>query len=228
MNNYRSYCLSFLLTLTSASVLAESLERGAAISREGNGKGAPPCISCHGEGGRGNAQMGHPYLAGLPEAYLARQLQAFKSGQRNNAVMQPIAAKLEEADIQALAAYFAQLQLPDKALGKPATAEQQKLGETIAHKGRWITGVPACFQCHGAAGQGVGNDFPPLSGQPAAYLQQQLDGWAKGTRTGDPIGLMQSVVAGLTDGERSAVAHYLASMPPRRPSQHAVDSAKQD
>lgn len=227
MKKYLSYCLTFLLVVPTASGFADGIERGRLISREGKGKGAPPCISCHGEGGQGNAEMGYPYLAGLPISYIARQLRAFKSGQRENAVMQPIAATLEEADIQALASYFAQLQPPARALGKPATAEQLTAGEDIARKGRWITGVPACFQCHGAAGQGVGSDFPPLSGQPAEYLKQQLDGWAKGTRTGDPIGLMQSVVAGLTDGERNAVAHYLASMPPR-PSAASSDSTKQD
>lgn len=227
MMKFLTTCLSLLLAMQTVPVLADNAERGEVISRQGNGKGAPPCMSCHGERGQGNADMGHPYLAGLPVSYIVRQLQAFKSGQRGNAVMQPIAATLEEADIQALAAYFSPLQPPVEALSK-SSAEQQKSGEDIARNGRWITGVPACFQCHGDAGQGIGSDFPPLRGQPAEYLNQQLDAWVKGTRSGDPVGLMQSVVKGLTDGERSAVAHYLASLPPRPSAADFNASSKED
>lgn len=228
MTKFLSTWLTLLLAIQTASAYADNPERGETISRQGNGKGAAPCISCHGEQGQGNADMGHPYLAGLPGSYIERQLQAFKSGQRNNPIMQPIAATLEEADIQALAAYFSPLQTPAEPLSKPGAAEQQKLGEDIARNGRWINGVPACFQCHGDTGQGVGNNFPPLRGQPAEYLLQQLNAWAKGSRSGDPIGLMKSVVNGLTDGERSAVAYYLASLSPRPPAAAPRESAKKD
>lgn len=40
------------------------------------------CGACHGSGGEGNPALGAPRLAGLPEAYLARQFAAFQSGQR--------------------------------------------------------------------------------------------------------------------------------------------------
>lgn len=228
MTRHLTTCLSVLFAIQAASAFAGNAERGEIISRQGNDKGAPACISCHGERGQGNAEMEHPYLAGLPGNYIMRQLLAFKSGQRSNAVMQPIAATLEEADIKAIAAYFSQLQPPAEALSKPSTAAQQTLGEDIARNGRWKNGVPACFQCHGDAGQGVGTDFPPISGQPAEYLKQQLAAWAKGTRTGDPVGLMQSVVSGLSDGERTAVARYLASLPPPLSAAGSSQPSKQD
>lgn len=40
------------------------------------------CSACHGSNGLGNEALGAPRLAGLPAAYVARQLAAFKSGQR--------------------------------------------------------------------------------------------------------------------------------------------------
>lgn len=221
-------CLLLLVVTQSALALADSRARGETISRQGKGETVPACITCHGEQGQGNAAMGAPYLASLPSAYLVRQLQAFKSKQRNNAVMQPIATTLDDADIQVVAAYFSQLPPPVETLSNPSAAAQLKSGEEIARSGRWMNGVPACFQCHGTAGQGIAPNFPPLSGQPADYLKQQLDAWAEGTRTGDPIGLMQSVAKGLTAGERGAVAQYLASLPARNPIADSGVPAKQD
>jgi cytochrome c553 len=226
----RSFITGLLLLFISHSALAlaEPSERGETISRQGKGEGVTACITCHGEQGQGNVAMAAPYLASLPSDYLVRQLQAFKAKQRHNAMMQPIAMILDDSDIQAVAAYFSQLPPPAEALGKTSAAAQLKLGEEIARNGRWMNGVPACFQCHGAAGQGIAPNFPPLSGQPADYLKQQLYAWAEGTRSGDPIDLMQSVAKGLTAGERDAVAQYLASLSPRVSAADSGAPAKQD
>ncbi len=43
------------------------------------------CSSCHGSNGLGNQALGAPRLAGQNSAYLARQLAAFRSGQRGAA-----------------------------------------------------------------------------------------------------------------------------------------------
>lgn len=40
------------------------------------------CSACHGSSGLGNESLGAPRLAGLPAPYVARQLAAFRSGQR--------------------------------------------------------------------------------------------------------------------------------------------------
>jgi len=40
------------------------------------------CGACHGGGGEGNPALGAPRLAGQPASYLARQFEAFRSGQR--------------------------------------------------------------------------------------------------------------------------------------------------
>ncbi|MEW6994904.1 cytochrome c [Colwelliaceae bacterium MEBiC 14330] len=66
------------------------------------------CAACHGANGISSIPM-YPNLAGQKEAYLLKQLQDFKSGQRNNAVMKGMAASLSDADMENLAAYYAQM-----------------------------------------------------------------------------------------------------------------------
>ena len=64
------------------------------------------CAGCHGDNGISIKPL-WPRLAGQHAAYLALQLRAFRDGTRKNAVMEPIAAALSDADIANLAAYYA-------------------------------------------------------------------------------------------------------------------------
>jgi cytochrome subunit of sulfide dehydrogenase len=63
---------------------------------------AAGCLSCHQPGG--SAQ---PSLAGRPRAELIEQLQTFRSGARAGTVMPQIAKGYTDADIEAIAGYFA-------------------------------------------------------------------------------------------------------------------------
>src|SRR3546814_14058867 len=47
-------------------------------------------------------------------------------------------------------------------------------------------GLVACAACHGFAGEGIGPANPPLGGQPAAYLAEQLAAWRRSERRNDP------------------------------------------
>lgn len=47
-----------------------------------------------------------PHLAGQPAIYLAKQLQAFRSGKRRNEMMDIIARDLSDEDIRILSEYF--------------------------------------------------------------------------------------------------------------------------
>ena len=71
---------------------------------------AQACAVCHGPMGMAVAPE-TPNLAGEPEGYLARQLQAFRSGKRQHEVMNVIARPLSDADIGDLAAWFASLKI---------------------------------------------------------------------------------------------------------------------
>ncbi|HSE12967.1 MAG TPA: cytochrome c [Rudaea sp.] len=67
------------------------------------------CAACHGEDGNATANAMYPRLAGQYHDYLARALHEYKSGERKNPIMAGFAATLSEAEIQALASYFASL-----------------------------------------------------------------------------------------------------------------------
>lgn len=186
----------------------------AAIAMQGNGKGAAPCVACHGADGGGQAAAGNPRLAGLDAAYLQKQLDDFASGTRASPVMQATATALGADERAALAAYYSKLPVP-AALAKPATPmpAADSVGAELATRGRWDSKVPACVQCHGPAGVGVGAHFPPLAGQPAAYIVAQLKAWQQGTRRNDPLQLMQHLSSALSDQDIRSVADWFAAQP---------------
>jgi len=69
---------------------------------------AAACAGCHGINGVGLSEE-FPNLAGQKEAYLIKQLKAFKSGTRINPTMKAMASSLSEQNIDNLAAYFSSL-----------------------------------------------------------------------------------------------------------------------
>lgn len=68
---------------------------------------AATCSACHGTDGKAVAGSGMVALAGLPKDNVAAQLRAFRDGSRASTVMQQIAKGYTEAQIDAIAAYFA-------------------------------------------------------------------------------------------------------------------------
>ncbi len=194
---------------------------GASIAKNGVGA-AQACKTCHGTAGEGLAQAGFPRLAALGAPYLQRQLDAFADGTRVNAVMMPIAKALSAADRAAVSVYYAALPIPAApAAARPAAPASASaapstptgVGAILATRGRWADKLPACEQCHGPGGRGVGPDFPALTGQSALYLSNQLTAWKTGTRPPGPMGLMTVVAKKLSDAEVSAVAEHFASLP---------------
>ncbi len=93
-----------------AAPSARAQKRGQQLATVGDDKlGVQGCASCHGPGGVGEAPT-YPYLAGQHRGYLAVTLRAWKSGARNtdpSMQMNIIAKRLSDADIAALAAYYA-------------------------------------------------------------------------------------------------------------------------
>lgn len=183
---------------------ARPTDDGTTIAAKGTANGAPPCASCHGAQGEGNAAAGFPGLAGLGKAYLERQLAAFSRGERVNPVMQPIAKALSPEEASAVSAHFAALPPPTS-----VAPRNDSPGAVLAKAGRWdASRLPACEQCHGPGGAGVGDSFPRLHGQPTAYIAAQLTAWQEGKRPAGPQGLMQSIAKKLSPADISAVAAY--------------------
>jgi cytochrome c553 len=191
---------------------ANALDGKKIFTEGGSQPGAMPCVACHGADGLGLAAAGFPRLAGLPAAYVRKQLTDFSSGARSNPVMQPLAKALTEAEIAAVSQAVAAMPFP-----APATVPRSEMpgnaAQKLALQGAWERQIPACVSCHGPAGVGVGDAFPALAGQPAAYLAAQLTAWQNGTRRNDPNDLMGHIAKSLTPEEVQGVAHYFASLP---------------
>lgn len=65
------------------------------------------CAGCHGTGGRAVAGSPLSALAGLDKSYFTGQMQAFKNGARPATVMHQISRGFTDAQIESMAAYFA-------------------------------------------------------------------------------------------------------------------------
>ena len=166
------------------------------------------CVACHGPDGNSPNPI-WPKLAGQHPEYILKQLGEFKAGVRKNDLMSPMAAPLSEQDMQDLAAYFSsQTQTPGT-----AAADKVQLGERIYRAGNTSSGVAACMACHGPAGAGNPSaNFPRISGQHAAYLEQTLMHFRSGERNNDPAGMMRGDAAAMTDEEIAAVAQYMQGL----------------
>src|SRR4029077_8736073 len=73
-----------------------------------------PCISCHGEGGKGIASgnVSYPVIGGQGRLYLEKQLLDWRNGERHNdavGVMNITTKSLTDAEVQALANYISGL-----------------------------------------------------------------------------------------------------------------------
>lgn len=118
------------------------------------------CAACHGVAGV-SANPAWPNLAGQHASYLADALKAFKSGVRDNAIMSGAAKNLSEAEMQNVAAYYAQAKCKT-AGGAKAKAEAGKAK------------AAACATCHGANGISGNPAWPSLAGQNQDYLAGAL------------------------------------------------------
>ena len=68
---------------------------------------AATCATCHGTDGRAVQGETMVRLAGLPQEYIATQMRAFRDGRRPATVMHQLAKGYSDAQIDAVAAYFA-------------------------------------------------------------------------------------------------------------------------
>ena len=200
------------LVMVHGSAVSAS-ETGKRIAEQGAANAsAVACATCHGTDGGGNDASGFPRLAGLNAAYLEKQLLSYRDGSNKNPVMASMAASLSPGEIREVAVYYASLDAVSHATA-PADVPTDT-GKKLAEDGDFSQrGLPACVQCHGSGGLGVGSTFPPLAGQPFKYLVEQIAAWKSGIRTNDPLGMMKHVTKLLTGDEVRSVAAWFASQP---------------
>ncbi len=164
------------------------------------------CAACHGADGNSGTPS-NPKLAQQHPEYLLEQLQAFKSGKRNNPIMSGFASALSDEDMKNIAYWVGN----NKA--KPGFAKDKELvalGERIYRGGIADRQVAACASCHSPNGAGLPPIYPRLSGQHADYTAAQLTGFRDGMRKNNP--LMTQVTAKMNDREIKAVADFIAGL----------------
>ena len=195
--------------LTLVAVLGWTGSVHAAGTVEAGQAKAATCMACHGMDGN-SANPEWPALAGQHSSYIIKQLKHFKTGERQNALMSPMAMILADQDMDDLAAYYSSQTHRPTGETEPS---KLKLGQNIYRAGIAAKGVPSCAGCHGPNGRGIaGAAFPAIGGQHAVYAAIQLRNYKSGARATDPNSMMRTITSRLTDEEIDAVASYLQGM----------------
>jgi cytochrome c553 len=175
------------------------------------------CTPCHGAEGGGNTRLRAPAIAGLPEWYIARELEKFRTDVRGahpddneGHRMRPMARTLyHPGDLETVAAYVA-------ALPAHPTAPTYAIGDTAAGSVRYNS---VCTVCHGPDARGnEALGAPKLVGQWDWYLMAQLEKFhsgMRGTNAADSLGAQMRAMS-LTLEDSTAmhdVVAYIKSLP---------------
>lgn len=190
-------------SLPAALIAAALLMGGAALAQDTPdiAEKVKLCATCHGEQGIPiNKQT--PVIWGQNEGYLYLQLRDFKSGSRQNALMGPLAATLEKADMMALAAHFSKLKWPN--LGEPEAP-----GDVATKAQSAISSVGPCTACHLEHFQGDGSTAR-LAGQWQEYLQTTMMAFRDKSRGNNPG--MSDLMKAASPEDIAAISQYLAGL----------------
>ena len=146
------------------------------------------CRTCHGFDGYAQIPIA-PHIAGESATYLADQLRAFRSGEREHEMMSVVAASLSDKQINDVAAWYAAhavVAIPPEGLDLAVAPE-------------------LCAGCHGADGIALNEDAPNLAGENAIYTETQLKAFRSGRREHE---IMSPIAAELGDEEIRAIATW--------------------
>ena len=192
-----------------SAVAANGVVFAAGDADSGKAKSAV-CAACHGVQGISSISV-NPNLAGQVPGYIASQLAAFKSGERDNAIMVSQVVNLSDEDMADLDAYYASL-VPNVEV--KLTEEDKVLAEegaNIYRGGFAERGISACMSCHGPSGHGIPKNYPRVSAQHKEYLEQSLLAYKKGDRKGYNE-IMSSIAFGLSELQIKQLAAYMAGL----------------
>jgi len=188
-----------LMTLASATAWAQADEARAKKIAGGS------CFLCHGMNGESTSEV-FPRLAGQHAEYVAKQLEAFKTGKRKSSAMAEMVSKLTPDEMLALGKLYQKMEIPRE---EPKEPQLAAMGRYIYHNGNKFSGVPACVSCHGVNAEGAAN-LPRLATQFSGYIHTQLKSFNKRDRTNDNA-VMHVVAEKMTELEMAAVAEYVSS-----------------
>jgi cytochrome c553 len=170
--------------LLAGAVPAQDIEAGRKV--------AGMCRTCHGLDGLAQIPIA-PSIGGEPASYIAAQLEAFRSGTREQEMMSVVAAGLSDAQIADVAAWYA-----------------GHIVEAAPPEGFDPAGAPeACVACHGVDGIAVIPEAPNLAGENAIYSDTQLKAFRSGKRSHE---VMSPIAAELDDAAIRAAADWYAAI----------------
>ncbi len=95
-----------ILAVVSALTIAASANVAFAADAAAGKAKAATCAGCHGANGISTLPT-YPNLAGQKDAYLLKQMKAFKDGSRKDPTMNAMSAALSDADMANIAAFYA-------------------------------------------------------------------------------------------------------------------------
>ncbi len=184
------------------------------------------CAGCHGEFAQGGKNGEYPRLAGMPAAFIDKQMHLFRDRKRPNMPMLEYVDERQFPDdeIADIAAYLSQLKLATRLSplkeGPEFNAyerlEEAKRVLNIARypgdveKGRKIY-KKECRSCHGSEGEGnTKKAVPMLAGQYTNYLQRQVEKYLKGIRIHDEDDPENELLAEFSHEELEAIFAYLS------------------
>ncbi|WP_348673159.1 c-type cytochrome [uncultured Abyssibacter sp.] len=205
----RTSAAALAMVLAGSAFAADDSHSLAKGDAEAGAQKAAACAACHGPDGN-SVNPEWPKIAGQSAKYLESSLQAYKAGERQNALMAGQVMNLSDEDMTNLAAHFSAQTF------KPGAGSEESIevAEPLYRGGDAERGIPACLACHGPKGQG--NDaagWPHIGGQHATYLATALKAYRAGERNSSANGQMMTAVAQeLTDAEIEALAGYVAGL----------------
>lgn len=180
-----SFVMKHILTSLILTLLSINIAVAASGDADAGKAKAATCAACHGSNGIGASDT-FPNLAGQHADYIVKQLKAFKSGDRKNPLMAPMAASLSEQDMADLGAYYSAL--PRDGASQDTSADNGSTASTapaaytpnpVAGKSLYELGdasrnIASCIGCHGSEGNSEVLIYPNLANQHPEYIAKQL------------------------------------------------------
>ena len=192
-------------TFVLLAALSMALASTAHAQRRGKGPAvdgemlAQSCMGCHGSFGASVAGP-MPTIGGQNEGYLIEAMKTFKDGSRPSTIMGRLAKGYTEAEVAAMAKYFA---------AKPFVRVDQKIPAAKVEEGRAAYNR-SCKKCHGENGRDASEAvYPILAGQWLETMQISIAEINDGKRKVDDkfLGKLQE----LKPAETDAVLHFFAA-----------------
>jgi cytochrome c oxidase subunit II len=176
------------------------------------------CAGCHGPQGGGKADGQVPRIGGQYFRVIARQLVAFRHGQRWDIRMENFADRHRLLDAQAIADVAEYVsELSDSSPSGVGSGEFVTQGARVYFR--------LCETCHGTSGQGDPNNLVPrIGGQHYEYLRRQIYDAVDGRRPGFPAPHVR-LLARLEHDDIAGVADYLSRIAPNPSEPPALPAA---